>query len=32
LIVNTSSGTNFNSSPGDAIVAYELVKKWLYEY
>ena len=27
LIVNTSSGTKFNSSPGDAIVAYELVKK-----
>ena len=27
LIVNTSSGTNFNSSPGDAIIAYELVKK-----
>ena len=27
LIVNTSGGTNFNSSPGDAIIAYELIKR-----
>ena len=26
LIVNSSSGTNFNTSPGDAIIAYELSK------
>ena len=26
LIVNSSSGTNFNSSPGDAIIAYQLSK------
>ena len=26
LIVNSSSGTNFNSRPGDAIIAYQLSK------
>ena len=26
LIVNSSSGTNFNSKPGDAIIAYQLTK------
>ena len=29
LIVNSSSGANFNSSPGDAIIAYQLSKDQL---